>query len=210
MGADPVTLGLVASFNRPGGNMTGMSSLNAELGPKRLELIRELLPRATSIALLVNPTNSFSEVLSRNMQLAARTLGVQLPVLQAASERDLDAAFDSLSELRANGLVVATDGFLINRAEQLGARALGQRLPAIFQSREFTAAGGLMSYGGSLLEEYRFMGQYTGRILRGEKASDLPVQQLTKIELIINMKTAKALGVTFPITLLGRADEVIE
>jgi putative ABC transport system substrate-binding protein len=209
-GLDPVEVGLVASLNRPGGNATGMSMLNAELAPKRLELLHELVPTATQFAFLVNPTNRNTEVVSRELQAAARTLGLQLHVLQASTVRDFDTVFTSLAKLGVGGLLMATDGLFNTRSEQLAALTVRHAVPAIYQYRAFAAAGGLMSYGGSLVNGYRLVGAYTGRILKGEKPADLPVQQQTNIELIINMKTAKALGLTFPITLLGRADEVIE
>jgi putative ABC transport system substrate-binding protein len=207
---DPIATGLVASLNRPGGNLTGVALLNDETGQKRLELLHELVPTATAMALLVNPTHPDVEVQIGSLQAAARTLGLQLLVLEARTERDLDGAFAALVQLRIGGLVVASDGFFINHSEQLAALALRHRVPTSFMYREFVAAGGVMSYGGSLSDGYRLMGVYTGRILKGEKPIDLPVQQATKIELMINLKTAKALGLTFPITLLGRADEVIE
>jgi ABC-type uncharacterized transport system substrate-binding protein len=209
-GGDPVQLGLVGSLNRPGGNVTGVAALNTEIAPKRLDLIRELVPTADSIGALVNPINPNTETQSRDLQAAARILRVQLHVLHASTDRDLDAAFANLRPLRAGALVVTADPFFINRSEQLAALALRHEVPTIFQYRKFAAAGGLMSYGGSVSDEYRLAGTYVGRILKGEKPADLPVQQATRIELIINMKTAKALGVTFPLTLLGRADEVIE
>jgi putative ABC transport system substrate-binding protein len=211
VGADPVELGLVASLNRPGGNLTGVTSLNLELGPKRLEALRELLPNASSIALLVNrtnPTNAESE--ERGLRSAARTLGIELHVLHASTERDLDGVFATLTQQRAGGLVIGPDPFIQSRIEQIVELAIRHNVPAISPFRDFAAAGGLMSYGSKLPESWRLAGNYTGRILKGEKAADLPVQQATHIELIINMKTAKALGLTFPITLLGRADEVIE
>jgi putative tryptophan/tyrosine transport system substrate-binding protein len=211
MGVDPVALGLVASLNRPGGNLTGVSSLNVELGQKRLELLHELVPTATTVALLLNPTNaSVAERLSRDLQAAARTLGLQLHVLHASSEPDFDAAFATSVQLRAGALVIGTDGFLITRTAQLASLALRYAMPTMFQFREFAAAGGLMSYGGRVTDEYHLVGSYAGRILKGEKPGDLPVQQATRIELIINMKTAKALGLTVPQSILLRADEVIE
>jgi putative tryptophan/tyrosine transport system substrate-binding protein len=209
-GLDPVQAGLVASLNRPGGNLTGVTALAVEVGPKGLELLHELVPTATVIALLVNPTNPSAEALSRDLQPAARALGLQLHILHASTERDFDTVFATLLQLRAGGLMIGTDGFFITQIEQLATRTVRHAVPAIFQYREFTAAGGLMSYGVSNRDLYRLVGVYTGRILRGEKPADLPVQQVTKVELAINLKTAKALGITFPITLLGRADEVIE
>jgi putative tryptophan/tyrosine transport system substrate-binding protein len=209
-GADPVASGLVASLNRPGGNLTGATSLNAELAPKRLELLHELLPTTTIIALLLNPTNVNAETIPGDLQAAARTLGLQLHVLRASTERDLDTAFATLRQLRAGGLVIPNDFFFNARSEQLAALSVRHAVPTIFQYREFAAAGGLMSYGGNFTDNYRLLGIYTSRILKGEKPADLPVQQATKIELFINLKTAKALGLTFPLTLLGRADEVIQ
>jgi putative ABC transport system substrate-binding protein len=207
---DPVQAGLVASLNRPGGNLTGLATLNTETGQKRLELLHELLPTATTIGLLLNPANANNEIQSKDAQAAARILGLQLRIVHASAERDFDTAFGTLSQAQAGGLVIASDGFLVSESEQLAALALRHMLPAIFQYRGFVAAGGLMSYGGSPTDSYRLSGVYTGRILKGEKPADLPVQQATKVDLIINLKTARTLGITFPITLLGRADEVIE
>jgi putative ABC transport system substrate-binding protein len=207
---DPVELGFVASLARPGRNITGVTQLNVEVAPKRLELMHELVPTATIMAVLLNPTYPSAETQSRAMQAAARTLGLQLHVLRASNERDIDDAFATLAQLRAGAFVISSDPFFNSRAEQFAALALRHAVPTIFQYREFAAAGGLMSYGGSIIDSYRQAGVYTGRILKGEKPADLPVQQSTKVELIINLKTAKALGLTVPITLLGRADEVIE
>jgi putative ABC transport system substrate-binding protein len=211
LGDDPVELGLVTSLNRPSGNLTGVTSLNTELGPKRLELLHELVPTASTIALLVNPTNPrLAEKLSRDVQAAAHTLGLQLHVLHSSTDRDIDTVFATLAQLRAGGLVIGNDAFFVNQIKQLADLALRYAVPTIFQTHEFAAAGGLMSYGTSLMDMFRQVGVYTGRILQGEKPADLPVQQAAKVELVINMNTAKALGLTFPITLLGRADEVIE
>jgi putative ABC transport system substrate-binding protein len=208
---DPVRLGLVDNLSRPSGNITGATQLNMEVGPKRLELLHELLPTATIIALLVNPTNPVAETLSRDMEAAARTLGLQLHVLKASTDQDLDTAFATLVQLRVSGLVIASaDAFFTSRAEHLAALAVRHAVPTIYQYREFAAAGGLMSYGGNNKDSYRTAGIYTGRILKGEKPEDLPVQQVTKIEMVVNLKTAKALAVNIPLTLLGRADEIIE
>jgi putative ABC transport system substrate-binding protein len=209
-GADPVALGLVASLNRPGGNLTGVTGLNVEISPKRLELLHELAPTATHIALLANPTNPIAETDLRNSQAAARALGLQLHVLNASTERDLDAAFASLPRLQVDALAIGADAFFFRRSEQLGAMAVRLAIPSISAQRGFVTAGGLMSYGNNPTDEYRLVGVYTGRILKGEKPADLPVQQATKVELIINLKTAKALGLTVPLPLLTRADEVIE
>jgi putative tryptophan/tyrosine transport system substrate-binding protein len=210
-GFDPVEVGLVPSLSRPGGNITGVSILDVELGPKRLELLHELVPTASMMAALVNPSDPIrAETISRDLQAAARALKLQLQVLYASSDRDFDAVFANLARLQAGGLVIGGEPFFNSRSEQLGALTSLHAVPAIYQLREFTAAGGLMSYGGSLTDAYRLVGVYASRVLKGEKPADLPVQQATKIELIINLKTAKALGLTVPITLLGRADEVIE
>ena len=208
--ADPVAAGLVASLNRPGGNLTGVAVLNVEVGPKRLELLHEAVPAASVVALLINPINPNSERQSKDMQAAARSLGLQLHALHASTERDFDTAFARLVQLRAGALIIGADAFFINQSEQLAALALRHAVPAIATYREFVAAGGMMSYGGDLADSFRIMGVYSGRILKGEKAADLPVQQETKFALIINVKTAKALGLTVPLPLLGRADEVIE
>jgi putative ABC transport system substrate-binding protein len=208
--SDPVQVGLVASLSRPGGNVTGVTQLHVEIAPKRLELAHELVPTATIIGVLVNPTNPLTEVLLRDLQVAARTLGVQLHVLHATTEPDFDTVFSTLIQQRVGALVISTDSFFVSRAEELGALALRNAVPAIFQDRSFVAAGGLMSYGASTRDSYRLAGIYTGRILKGDKPADLPVQQPTRIELFINMKTAKALGLTIPLFLRGLATEVIE
>jgi putative ABC transport system substrate-binding protein len=210
-GFDPVETGLVARLDRPGGNLTGVSFLDVELGPKRLELLHELVPTAGVVATLVNPAdpNRVKATLSL-LQPAAVKLGLELRVLQASTDREIDAAFASLTQLGAGGLVIGGEPFFNSRSEQLGALSLRHAVPTIYQLREFAAAGGLMSYGGTITEPYRQVGIYTGRILKGEKPSDLPIQQITKIDLVINMMTAKALGLTVPLTLQVAADEVIE
>jgi putative ABC transport system substrate-binding protein len=208
VGNDPVVAGLVASLNRPGGNLTGVTLL--ELEPKRLELLRELIPMATIIAALVNPNSPAAETQSKEMQASALKLGMEIHVLNASSERDFAPIFARLVPLRASALVIGNDAFFTARSEQLAALALRYGVPTIYQFREFAKAGGLMSYGGSLTDAYRRVGIYTGRILKGEKPADLPVQQSTKVELFINLKTAKTLGLELPSTLIARADEVIE
>jgi putative tryptophan/tyrosine transport system substrate-binding protein len=210
-GADPVRLGLVASLNRPGGNVTGVTQLNLEVAPKRLQLLHELVPKAGVFALLVNPTDpALAETDTRNLQAAANSLGLKLHVLNASTERDFDAVFADLIQLQAGGLVIGSGSFLIGRQEQLAALAVRHAVPAVFETREFVAAGGLMSYGASITEALRIVGLYAGRILKGEKPTDLPVQRSTKVELIINVKTAKSLGLEIHPQLLASADEVIE
>jgi putative tryptophan/tyrosine transport system substrate-binding protein len=210
IGFDPVEVGLVTSLNRPGGNLTGVTVLGVELGSKRLELLHELAPTANIVAALVNPNTPAAETQSTDLQTAARTLGLKLHVLHARTEGDFDTVFATLLQLGAGGLVVGNDTFFSTRSEQLAALALRHGVPAIFQYRQFVEAGGLMSYGGDLADNYRLTGVYTGRVLKGEKPADLPVIQSTKVELIINLKTARVLGLTVPLSLLGRADEVIE
>jgi putative ABC transport system substrate-binding protein len=211
LSTDPVQAGLVASLNRPGGNITGVTGLNVELAPKKLELLHELLPTATSVALLVNPTNKVAtETETRTVQTAARTLGLRLHILHASTERDFDAAFTQLAQLRAEALVIGSDLFFTSHSGQLAALTVRHAMPSIYQFREFTAAGGLMSYGGSFTDWGRQAGIHTGRVLAGAKPADLPVQQATRVELFINLKTAAALGISVPLPLSGRADEVIE
>jgi ABC-type uncharacterized transport system substrate-binding protein len=210
MGADPIAIGLVSSLSRPGGNLTGVTSLSVEVTPKRLEFLHETIPTADMFAVLINPTSPTAASQSWNVQTFARDLGLQLHILQASSERDFDTVFAALPQLRAAGLVVASDTLFGTHGEQLATLAVRHAVPAIHQSRDFTTAGGLMSYGGSFAESHRQAGIYTGRILKGAKPADLPVQQVTKVELFINLKAAKALGVTFPPSLLGRADDVIQ
>jgi ABC-type uncharacterized transport system substrate-binding protein len=200
-GGDPIKLGLVASLNRPGGNVTGSTQLSVEVGPKRLELARELFPGATTVALLVNPANPLTATVSKDLQAVADTLGVRLHVLHASTEADFEAAFATAAQLRAAALVISgADPVFGSHAAQFGALALRHSVPAIYQYREFAAAGGLMSYGGYTTDTYRLGGVYTGRILKGEKPADLPVVQFsTKVELILNLKTARALGITVPL-----------
>jgi len=209
-GSDPVEQGLVASLNRPGGNLTGATTLAVELGQKRLELLHEVVPTATLIGVLVNPTGPNLKAVLRDLQAAARTLGLPIHVLHASTERDFDTVFATLVQLRAGALVIGTDTFFNSQSGKLAALTVRHAVPAIYQYREFAAAGGLMSYAGSITDAYRLAGVYTGRILKGEKPSDLPVQQSTKVELFINLKTAKALGITIPQSVLVRADEVIQ
>jgi putative ABC transport system substrate-binding protein len=209
-GDDPVAAGLVASLARPGGNLTGFSVLTGELTPKRLELLSELVPQAGVFALLVNPNNPTADPIIRDMLEAARAKGVQLHILKGSTESEIDAAFATLVQLQPSGLVVGTDPFFVGRREQLVALAARDAVPAIYELREFPAAGGLISYGLSLTAAYRQAGIYAGKILKGAKPADLPVQQPTTFELVINLNTAHALGLTVPPSILARADEVIE
>jgi putative ABC transport system substrate-binding protein len=211
LGIDPVQSGLVVSLNRPGGNITGVSLLNAELAGKRLDLLHEMLPTATVVGLLVNPANpSNSELETTSLLDAARALGLQAQILRASAPSQIDAAFGALADLPAAVLVVAGDPFFTSQRAQIIALAARYAVPAIYIYREFAAAGGLMSYGTDLADSYRLAGVYTGKILKGANPADLPVQQVVKLELVINLKTAKTLGLTIPLSLLGRADEVIE
>jgi putative ABC transport system substrate-binding protein len=211
VGIDPVQAGLVASLNRPGGNVTGVTNFNNQLASKRLQLLREAVPKAIAMALLVNPTSAvLAESDTRDAETAARTLGLQLHVLHASSERDFEAVFANIVQLRMGGLVIGGDTLFTSGRKQLAALAVRHSTPAIYQTREFVAGGGLMAYGGSRTDAYRVASAYTARILKGEKPADLPVQEVTKVELILNLKTANALGLTVPLSLLGRADEVIE
>jgi len=210
-GYDPVSIGLVASLNRPGANVTGVTSLNLEMAPKRLELLHELLPSATVVGLLVNPAvPALADPVASSSQAAAQALGLQLHVLRASSERDFDDVFARLAQLHARALVIGPDNFFTAHSKELAALTLRHSMPAIYEYREFAAAGGLISYGSNETEYYYLVGNYTGRILKGAKPANLPVQQSTKVELIINLKTAKALGITVPLPLSGRADEIIE
>ena len=209
--SDPVRLGLVASLSRPGGNVTGVTQSNIEVSPKRLELLHELLPEAKVLAMLVNPANpALVETESRDVLSAAHTLGLELHLINASTQEELAKAFAQLIRLGAGGIVISSDPFFTSRSEQLAALMAKHAVPAIYKGREFAAAGGLLSYGADVANTYHLAGTYVGRILKGEKPADMPVQQPTKIELYINMKTAKALGITLPLSLLGRADEVIE
>jgi putative tryptophan/tyrosine transport system substrate-binding protein len=209
VGADPVETGLIATLSRPGGNITGVTNLNVELGPKKLQLLHELVPTAAVIGLLVNPANPISEIASKDMQAAARTLGVEVDVLRASAERDIDEVFANLVQKRVGALVITGDPLFTGRIEQLVALTARHAMPTIY-NREFALIGGLIGYGGSLTDAYRLVGVYTGRVLAGAKPADLPVQQSTKVSLVINLKTAKALGLTIPETLLATADEVIQ
>jgi putative ABC transport system substrate-binding protein len=210
IGGDPVALGLVASLNRPGGNLTGVANLNAELAPKRLQLAHDLIPNAAVFGVLADPTFAATQSIIMDLQAAARTLGLQLVVVNAKTDSDLEMAFETFSQRHVGTVLIGGSAFFPRRTEQLAALAARHALPAIYSFREYALAGGLMSYGSSIGYTYRQAAIYTGRILKGEKPSDLPVQQVTKIDLVINLKTAKALGLTIPETLLATADEVIQ
>jgi ABC-type uncharacterized transport system substrate-binding protein len=209
-GGDPVQLGLVATLGRPGGNVTGVTQMTGEVAPKRVELAHELVPQATALGLLINPANPLAETVKRDSQAAALKLGLQLNVLNASTDAELDAAFETFRQMRAGALVIGTDAFFNNRLEKLAALATRNSVLAVYEYHQFVAAGGLASYGGSIIDSYRLAGGYVGRVLKGEKPADLPVQQATKVELIINLKTARALGITVPQSVQSRADEVIE
>jgi len=209
--ADPVKLGLVANLSRPEANVTGVTQTNVEIAPKRLQSLRELLPSVSIMALLVNPSDpALAEPQVSEVRSAAHTLGLELHVLSASTERDFDAVFTTLLQLRASGLVIGSDPFFTSRSEQLAALAVRHAVPTVYAYREFATAGGLLGYGAAITDAYRLAGMYTGRILKGDKPGDLPVQQSTKVEMYINLKTAKALGLTLPPSLLARADELIE
>jgi putative tryptophan/tyrosine transport system substrate-binding protein len=210
-GGDAVALGLVTSLSRPGGNITGVTQLIGEAAPKLLEFLHELVPTARVIALLTDPVDpALAQENTRSLQAAAHTLGLELQVLNASTEREIDGIFAKLSELRAGGLVIGPQPFFTSHSEQLGVLVARHAVPAVYKGREFAAAGGLMSYGSDVKDAYRLAGSYTGRILKGDKPTNLPVQQATKVELYINLKTAKALGITVPLPLSGRADEIFE
>ena len=210
-GVDPVGAGLVKSLSRPEGNVTGITSLNAHVAPKRLELMHELLPKAKIFAVLVNPANRANlEMTMKGSEGPARAFGLQLHFLNASTENEIESAFVKLAEPDIGGLIVAADIFFNSRAQQFATLTLKHRVPAVHSVRDFAVAGGLVSYGGNIRDSHRQAGIYTGRILKGEKPANLPVQQVTKVELTMNLKTAKALGISVPNTLVGRADEVIE
>jgi putative tryptophan/tyrosine transport system substrate-binding protein len=209
-GSDPVQQGLVPNLHRPGGNLTGATTLAVEMGQKRLQLLHELVPHAKLIGALINPVGPNVEPLMQDLKTAASTLRLSVHVVHASAERDFDPAFAELSQKQAGALLIGTDTFFNSQSAKLGALTLRKAMPAVYQYREFAAAGGLMSFGGSIADAYRVAGVYTGRILKGERPADLPVQQSAKAELFINLRTAKALGLTVPSTLLARADEVID
>jgi len=210
LGIDPVQFGLVTSLNHPGGNMTGVAALQADLVAKRVQMLHELAPMAGTVALLVNPTNRYTETETKVTQDSTRSLGLQLRILNASSAGEIDAAFSSLGQASVAALLVSADFFLLSRRDQIVAQALARSLPTIYGWREYVAAGGLMSYGPSLYDAYRLVGVYTGKILKGASPADLPVEQSTKVDFVINQKTAKLLGLIYPLPLLGFADEVIE
>jgi putative tryptophan/tyrosine transport system substrate-binding protein len=211
VGSDPVKVGLVASLNRPGGNITGVTTLTAELDPKRVELLHELVPTNTTIAVLINPTNpALAEPTAKDVQAAARILGRRIYILHASTERDFEAAFATLAQMGAGALIIGPDAFYTSHAQRLAELTLRHAIPAIASVREFPMAGGLMSYGGNFLKAHHDAGVYTGRILKGENPAELPVEQSTKLELVVNLKTANALGLAVPLLLSARADEIIE
>lgn len=210
MGGDPVALGLVSSLARPGGNLTGVSSLSVEVSRKRLEFMHDLLPSADLFAVAANPTSPTAGSQLKNLETAAQTLGLQLHVLNASTEQEFDAMFTAVPRLRAGGLVFTSDPYFAYRSGKLAERAIRHAVPAVTQSRDFPIAGGLMSYGGDFEQSHRHAGVYAGRIIKGEKSSDLPVQLVTRVELFINLQAGKTLGMAFPPSLLGSADVVIE
>ncbi len=210
MGGDPIALGVVDSLSRPGGNLTGVSSLSVEVSRKRLEFMREVRPNTNVFAVAINPTSPTADSQLKNLHAAADSLGLKLVILKASTEQEFDGMFTAVRDMRAGGLVFSSDPYFAYRSEQLAALALRHAVPAMTQSRDFPLAGGLMSYGGDFSQSHRHTGMYAGRILKGEKPSDLPVQRITKVELFINLKAAKALGISFPPSLLSSADRVIE
>lgn len=209
-GADPVAIGLVSSLNRPGGNVTGVTAMSFELGPKRLEMMHEAVPAAKKIGLLLNPANPYAERLTAAMVDAGRSLGLKVEPVHASNVSELENVFARLSEVGAEALLTNPDPFLNSRIEHLAAQTIQRRIPTVSHFRSFVTSGGLMSYGGDISDTHRLAGTYAGRILKGEKPTDLPVQQSTKVELVVNLKAAKALGLTLPPALLARADEVLE
>jgi putative tryptophan/tyrosine transport system substrate-binding protein len=209
-GSDPIDQGLVVSLSRPGGNLTGATTLAVEVGQKRMELLHDLIPSASRVGVLLNPTGPNLAAVTRDMETAARAVGMSLHVLRASTMRDLESVFPAFAGLGVGAVVIGVDTFFNSESARLATLALGQTLPAVYQYRDFVAAGGLMSYGGSIIDAYREVGVYAGRILKGENPADLPVQQSTKAELFINLKTARTLGLTIPPSILARADEVIE
>jgi putative tryptophan/tyrosine transport system substrate-binding protein len=210
IGGDPERTGLVASLGRPGGNLTGAAHVNVETAPKRLELMRELLPSARTLGLLVNPTNPLVVSVIEGVKAAAAALGVELQILRASDDEELDKALAELTATKLAGLVIGTDPFFTARSKKLAAASLSASIPSIYQYREFSTAGGVMSYGGSITDSYYKAGLYAARVLKGEKPGDLPVQLSTKVELFFNLKSARQMGLNVPLSLLGRADEVIE
>jgi putative ABC transport system substrate-binding protein len=210
MGGDPVALGIVPSLNRPGGNITGVSSLNVEVGPKRIEIMRELVPESATIVVAVNPTSPTAKAQIKNMEKAGEELGVRPHFVYASKEEEFDALFTALPQVGAAGLVFTSDPFFAFRFARLAALATQHRVPAIHQSRDFAIAGGLMSYGGNFVQSHRQAGVYAGRILNGEKPAELPVHQVTKLELFVNAKAANAIGIAIPLSVLGRADAVLD
>ena len=209
-GSDPVKLGLVASLHRPGGNTTGVTVLNVELAPKRIQVLNEVLPSIPTFVALLDPGAPGFDIQSRDLPDVAQNLGLKIDFVYAGTTREIESAFENVAQRKPTGLVVGASPFFNSRSDQIAALSVHYNLPTVFQTREFVLRGGLLSYGGSLAEAYRVAGAYCSRILRGEKTADLPVQQVTKIELLVNLKTAKTLGVTIPLPLIGRADEVIE
>ena len=210
VGGDPVAFGIVDSLNRPGGNITGVTNLNFELGQKRLELLHEMVPGATRIALLVNPVTPLAEPMAKDLAAVATSMGLELLIVRATSEPEIENAFAAFAEWRARALVIGADAYFAARNEQLAALTARDAIAAIGSFPRFPRVGGLMSYGGNPSEQWRLLGVYTARVLSGDKPADLPVQQSTKVEFVINLKTAKTLGIAIPVSLLGRADEVIE
>ena len=209
-GGDPVKLGLVSSLSRPGRNVTGVTQMTGEVAPKRIELAHDLFPQATTFGLLINPKNPLAETVERDSQAAALKLGLQLNVLLASTDAEVNDAFKAFREKHGGALVIGTDAFFNNRLEQLATLAIRNSVATVYEYHQFVAGGGLASYGGSILDSYRLAGGYVGRILKGEKPNDLPAQQASKIELLTNLKTAKTLGITVPSSVVNRADEVIE